>query len=149
MVRGLSSAPLLVVLAAARASAFEQSERMPQHPYPQYSGRTLTPLVNWRFGLLELPFDSLAHMSKDELDRIPTPKDVVVPHAFDVAQPGVRGPRTAALYRTTVKLQPHGRKACASAFGIDCWTEDAPRGTASLLISIGYEEENVESAEEK
>eukprot|EP00045_Choanoeca_perplexa_P016700 m.229236 g.229236 ORF g.229236 m.229236 type:complete len:619 (-) comp17334_c0_seq13:95-1951(-) len=70
--------------------------------WPQYPTRTSTLLNgNWSFGYqADLP-DVINFPSSKAM----TPNTTVVPSAFDVAQPGVAGPRGTAFYRRNFELK--------------------------------------------
>lgn len=76
--------------------------------YPFYPTRSVTVLDGhaWSFGFNASFGDALGHVN---VAAVPTPERVLVPSAFDVAEPGVVGRRGTAFYRRAFSL-PKGRR---------------------------------------
>lgn len=71
--------------------------------WPQYSSRKVTVLNGtWNFG-----FDATIDPVTIAYDEISTPNTTTVPGSFDVAPPGVLGPRGNAFFRSSHACTPN------------------------------------------
>ena len=93
--------------AALVAAASAQSGPWPSdtHFFPHFPTR-LTTVLNgtWGFGIV--PANESSVIYTGGYADIATPGTTSVPSAFDVAPPGIKGPRTTAFYRSTHACTP-------------------------------------------
>ena len=106
------------LLLAARAAA--QSGPWPSTPhfFPHTNRKTTVLNGTWSFGFASDPtLDVLAARYSD----IATPNLTAVPSCFDIAPPGIKGPRTTVFYRSTHACTP-GAPALLRFYAVNFFT---------------------------
>ena len=94
--------PLLHLLALSGALAQSGPWDATPHYFPRTNRRTAVLNGSWAFGWAPPGLDVLAATYAD----IATPSLTQVPSSFDVAPPGIKGPRTTVFYRSTHPCTP-------------------------------------------
>ncbi|EGD74550.1 hypothetical protein PTSG_05914 [Salpingoeca rosetta] len=98
----VAAARTMAAVAACMSSTTHAATKMPF--WPQYPTRTLAILNGeWDFGYLDNVPDAINFDIKNAVFN----ESMSVPAAFDVAQPGVMGPRGTAFYRRQFDLSPN------------------------------------------